>query len=59
MPNVKFQKIKHLKLDKNVLELCWDNDFYPASYDFDCITKTNLNYMNYVVQEGELRLKNY
>jgi len=34
LPNIERFKIK---LDKNLLEKCWENDFYPLSYNFDCI----------------------
>jgi hypothetical protein len=35
-------RFTNIKLDKTVLEACWDNDFYPQTYKFDCISKEQI-----------------
>ena len=32
----------NIKLDKELLEVCWDVDFYPRSYKFDCIGQNQI-----------------
>ncbi|ARF09696.1 hypothetical protein Indivirus_2_75 [Indivirus ILV1] len=32
----------NIKLDKKLLELCWDVDFYPKTYKFDCISQNQM-----------------
>ncbi len=31
-----------IKFDKSILDACWDADFYPTSYKFDCITEDQI-----------------
>lgn len=32
-----------IKLDTKALEACWDVDFYPKNYEFDCISKNQIH----------------
>ncbi len=32
----------NITLDKKLLEACWDVDFYPVNYKFDCISKNQI-----------------
>lgn len=54
-----------IKLDRTLLELCWDYDFYPTGYKFDCIdpmmielqkacsTRAKVN-INKIIKKGSL-----